>query len=461
MAPEDAQAPLPPWRDPLAEPPGPAAAADALRGADGLTDEERVARRLAAPTPVAWLLMGGVIAGWLALLAIWRRAAGSELAPAQLLDPVPAEILRSLLPGPDDLARPAEWWRFALAPFLETSVVGVLFQLLWIGGIGRRAERLMGGAGALAAFFAGAFTGGAVALVERGGAAAALGSYAALLGLSGARVTAVRGRDVPEHLVRGVRRSLLSGLIFAGVLTAAVAAALRASGYPLAIPWKSWLAGLAAGMLAGLTIHARVRRPDPVGGARSTVFAVAVGGGGLFLLAAALPHLAAALRASEAPGGWEARIRAAPLERRAIPRFGVSLDLPIGWMREPLGGEQAKYVELFRPAEGGAMVQVIVLPKSDLGDPLGTPDILLDRLVREHAARGEEVTARPFERARVAGRSGWRIDMRYRSEGRPIEEIRYLIAGKARSYSFVFVGAPGLAQALAAAIAGTVEIDER
>jgi membrane associated rhomboid family serine protease len=446
--------PPPPPFEPYREPPAPP------RGPDphGLwvdarsPDPERVRARLAAPTPVTWALLALMAAAFAGLLALKVAIGGTDWSDgAGLLEPIPARIIASFAPAERDLVQPAQWWRLAAAPFLKSDLLSLALSLLWLRGVGRTAERILGGAGLLAAFFGGAFAGVAAGLQQST-------SFPALFALTPALIGAARGEDFPPELARQIRRGFVKGLALTAALMAALVYALRANGVPVAIPWRPWAAGIGAGFLVGLLLHAKVRRPDLMAETRARLVELGLAGGGLALLLLAAPQVLAIARAGAGPEAVESFVRKEPTDRRTIERFGISLDVPKGWMEAELTPVQAKHNAAFHPPEGGAMLHVLVVPKnvfSAFTAPGG--DVQLDELRREHP----EVVAGNFVHVDVAGKPATRLVARYRMQGREIEEARYIVTGAKNNYTFIFAGAPRFAQMLADSTMKSVEIEER
>lgn len=427
----------------------------ALPGAEEAgPDLERIRARLAAPTPVTWALLAAVLAAFVALLAIRQSWSGAEWSAEDAFHPLPAELAASFEPGPGDLARPAEWWRVAAAPFVKWNVFSLALSLWWMFRVGRRAEQILGGGGLLAVFFGGALA-GALAATTVGRTEST--SFPALFAISPALLAAARGRDVPAELARALRRQFFSSLVWSALLTAIFYAIFAAQGARIPVPWRPWVAGIGGGLAVGLLLHAKIRRPDLIADARSNLVKAVLGGGGAVLFALAIPHAAAIASAEYGSDARESPLREAPTERREVARFGIALDVPKGWMEARLDPKQAKHSAAFHPPEGGAMMHVLVVPKyvfSAFTAPGG--DVQLEELRREHP----EVVAGNFVRARVAGLSATRFVARYRLEGREIEEARYIVSGKSSTYTFIFAGAPRFAQMLADSTMRTVEIHE-
>jgi membrane associated rhomboid family serine protease len=415
---------------------------------------ERIESALAAPAPFLRFLLLALAAGYGWLLFVRLRLTEAPCTPGSLFEPIPTPLLVAAGAATPDLAARGEWWRVGIAPFLHFDLVHVGLNLFFLHVVGKAAERLIGAAGLFAAFFAGTAAGV--------GAAVAAGSYAAgasagVFGVYGAIVGAVRGSDLPRALRRSVRRRFFFTLALLAILTFAVSRVLEDAGVPLSFGFWPHAAGILGGLATGLVAYARLRRPDPIAALRSRVTLLALALFGAALAAAGLPHVLAIDRLAHDPAFWEKTAALEPRRRVEMPAFGVSLEVPIGWVKVPLLEKDAKYAEVYRPPEGGAVLEVHSVPAEGLGAPFGSPDVLLDELRRDHENRGEKVIAAPFQSLRIAGRQAWRILLRYRSGGRELEEVRYLLRG-ARIWMITLIGPPRFTEALGESIAKTVEI---
>lgn len=456
-----AAAPEPPFEPPRPGP-DPAERLDPLdpRDAPSGPDGARIRARLARPAPVTGALAVALAAAYAASIAVRNAMAGGAPHPlAGLGDPLPSELLAALGAATPEGAERGEWWRLATAGFLHYDVIHIALNAFSLFAVGVTAERILGGAAILAAFFGGTFAAAGVAIAGGQQAASASGG---ILAVFAALLTAVRGPDVPAELARAVRRRIVGTVAVLIVIYAIAAHLFARAGVGVDLAPLPHAAGAGAGLALGVLLHAAIRRPEPLARIRSALACGALIAAGLGLLALGAPHVVAVARTAGDDEGWQAAASLPALARRTIDRFGVSIALPITWVRQPLEGEQAKHWEVFAPPERGGWVEVTSVPRGgSFGAPqLASPDAFLEWLRAQHERDGREVHAAPFARETVAGRPAWRIHVRYRAHGRELEEVRYIVEGGARSYMVGFAGAPRSTARLAARAIATLELHE-